>query len=179
MFYLHGVSIFILHVLISPLGGDRVLVEKAWDPGFVSSLPGFSPLSFLQHKLFLSGTHLVSIHDGSGNMLPKSATFKSDANRVNALCITFVVVYYFTDVDRWHLGSTFQTQTLPVGLSAQFVSWVGRCECLDLGSTMSPVGLSVSHEWTPRCPEYNKGKKMFSSISQFSLKGPLNMSHQC
>lgn len=80
VFYLYGVTVFVLHVLISPLRGDRVLVEKVWDPGFVSSLPGFLPLSFLQHKLLLSGTQLVPIHDGSGHMLPKSATFKSDAN---------------------------------------------------------------------------------------------------
>lgn len=67
-----GVSVFILHVPVGPLGGDGVLMEKSWGPGFVSSLPGLSPLSFLQHKLLLGGPQLVPIHDGTGHMLPQS-----------------------------------------------------------------------------------------------------------
>ncbi len=74
VFYLLGVCecVFILHVLVGPLGSDGVLVEKSWDPWFVSSLFGLSPLSFLQHKLFLGGLKLVPFHDGPGHMLPQS-----------------------------------------------------------------------------------------------------------
>lgn len=56
-------------------------MEKSCDPGFISSLPGLSPLSFLQHKLLLGGPQLVPIDDGTGHMLPQSAgTGKSDTN---------------------------------------------------------------------------------------------------
>lgn len=81
------VSVLILHVLVGPLGGDRVLMEKPWNPGFVSSLSGLSPLSFLQYKLLLGGTHLVPIHDSTGHMLPQSAESisESDANGKNTV----------------------------------------------------------------------------------------------
>lgn len=81
------VSVLILHVLVGPLRGDRVRMEKLWNPGFVSSLSGVSPLSFLQYKLLLGGTHLVPIHDSTGHMPPQSAKsiLQSDANGENTL----------------------------------------------------------------------------------------------
>lgn len=66
------VCVFLLHVPVGPLGGDRVLVEKLGAPGFVPSFLGLSPLSFLQHKLLLGGPQLVPVHDGAGHMLPES-----------------------------------------------------------------------------------------------------------
>lgn len=82
-----SVSVLILHVPVGPLRGDRVRMEKLWNPGFVSSLSGVSPLSFLQYKLLLGGTHLVPIHDSTGHMPPQSAMsiLQSDANRENTL----------------------------------------------------------------------------------------------
>lgn len=64
--------VFLLDVPVAPLGRDGVLMEEFGAPGFVSSLSGFFPLSFLQHKLLLSGSHLVPIPDGAGHMLPQS-----------------------------------------------------------------------------------------------------------
>lgn len=67
-------------------------MEKSRDPGFVSSLPGLSPLSLLQHKLLLGGPQLVPIHDGTGHMLPQSAnTVKLDANGGKCVLHTDVV----------------------------------------------------------------------------------------
>lgn len=65
-------SVFILYVPVGPLRADGVLMEKSRGPGFVSSLPGLFPLSFLQHKLLLGGPQLVPIHDGTGHVLPQS-----------------------------------------------------------------------------------------------------------
>lgn len=66
------VFVFILHVLVVPLRSDWVLMEKSRGPRFVSSLLGLSSLSFLKHKLLLSGLQLVPIHDCTGHMLPQS-----------------------------------------------------------------------------------------------------------
>lgn len=64
--------VFLLDVPVAPLGRDGVWMEEFGAPGFVSSLSGFFPLSFFQHKLLLSGSHLVPIPDGAGHMLPQS-----------------------------------------------------------------------------------------------------------
>lgn len=67
-------SVYVLDVPVAPLGRDGVLMEQFRVPGFLSSLSGFFPLSFFQHKLLLSGFHLVPVPDGAGHMLPQSVT---------------------------------------------------------------------------------------------------------
>lgn len=62
----------ILNVPVGPIRSDGVLVEKTWGPGFLSSLPGLLPLSFLQHKLLLRSPQLVSVFDSAGHVLPQS-----------------------------------------------------------------------------------------------------------
>lgn len=67
-----GERALVLYVPVGPLGGDGVLMEESWVPGFLSSLPGFSSLSLLQHKLFLGGPQLIPVLDGAGHVLPQS-----------------------------------------------------------------------------------------------------------
>lgn len=57
---------------VDPLQAGGVKLEKAGNPGFVSSLSCLSTLSLLQHKLLLGGLQLVPTHDGTGHTLPQS-----------------------------------------------------------------------------------------------------------
>lgn len=92
-------TVFLLHVLVGPLGGDGVLMEESWGPGFVSPLPGLLPLSFLQHKLLLGGPVLVPVQDGSGHMLPQSVegTLRKVNKYIKYLSLTKVSGEFVTD----------------------------------------------------------------------------------
>lgn len=144
-------SVFILHVPVAPLRGDGVLLEKSWDPGFVPSLPGLSPLSLLQNKLLLGGPHLVPIHDGAGHMLPQSVRSRSNIRQregqTSYFCFTCCEKHFkSTFPQSTTLRFTFQTQTPPAGLFVPLVSLGGCCGSPGSGSTTSPVVLSASRE---------------------------------